>query len=112
MAHRILFKFGGDLIETVWSEQGLMFYDPSSNMWTSPEGLRITKTGVIKEFPDLENDDEWKKKALQRLKDHIKSLKTEDEIQNYIINELIKYGYEPMCIQKAGHRPKKWNGNH
>ena len=71
------------------------------------DGLRLDFHGTIREFPDLKNDIEWKSKAINRFKDHIKSLKTEDEVADYIINELRTKGYTPKLKQKSGFRPVK-----
>jgi len=103
-----LFRFGGDLIETIVNQNNIMFSDVSTGVITTIEGLKLDKAGVIKEFKDLENDDEWRKKAMKRLKEHIKKYKTENEKIDYIKDELEKYGYEPLTKQRAGHRQKKW----
>ena len=100
------FRLGGDIVEAVIKGNDVMFSDVSTGMITTVEGLKISKVGVVKEFPDLENDPEWKKKALDRLKQHIKKYKTEDKKLDYIKQELKKFGYEPMMKQKAGFRPK------
>jgi len=102
------FQFGQDIIEVVIDGNNIMFMDVSNGMITTPEGLRISKSGVSKEFPDLKDDEEWKKKAIERLKEHIKTFDTADKKLNYIKNELVKYGYTPLFKQLAGWRPKKF----
>lgn len=102
------FKIGGEVIEVVVDQTQLLFYDTSSQMTTSLEGLKLSKAGVLIEFPDLEGDKEWKKKAIERFKEHLKTIeKVEDKIE-YIKDELIKYGYTPLYKQRVGHRPKKF----
>src|SRR6056297_92695 len=101
------FKIGGDLIDVVVKQNNLFFWDSNTQMTTTIEGLKLSKAGVIKEHPDLENDEEWKKKAIDRLKEHIKKFNTEDEKLNYIKSELTKHGYEPKFKQKAGWRTTK-----
>lgn len=70
-------------------------------------GLKIDFHGTIREFPDLKEDIDWREKAIQRFKSHIKSLKDEEAISDYLINELRTKGYTPKLKQKAGHRPVK-----
>lgn len=71
------------------------------------DGLKLDYQGTIREFPDLADDLEWKKKAIERFKTHIKTLHEEDEIANYIIGELRGKGYSPKLKQKTGFRPIK-----
>ncbi|HDK27242.1 MAG TPA: hypothetical protein ENG48_09205 [Candidatus Atribacteria bacterium] len=102
------FRLGGEVIEVIVRGTELLFYDISSQLTSVIEGLRLNKAGVIKEFPDLENNPEWKKIAIQRLKDYIKKLKTEMERIIYVKNELKQHGYEPLYLQRAGFRPQKF----
>lgn len=104
---KLTMKFGGELIEVVVKRNQLFFYDTASQMTTTIEGLKLDKQGVIKEFPDLKEDKQWKEKAIYRLKEHIKKLKTEFEKVNYIKEELKQHGYTPLFIQRAGFRPQK-----
>ncbi len=101
------FQFGGDNQEVIVRGNELLFFDISSGMMTSVEGLKLSKSGVLKEFPDLEDDDEWRKKTIDRLKEKIRSLNTELEKMNYVKEELIKVGYEPLFLQRAGFRTQK-----
>lgn len=105
--YKATFKFGGDYLEAIYSQHGLMFNDVSSNTLTTIEGLRLNKHGVVKEFPDLEDDINWRSKAIQRFKEHINKMKNEEEVINYIIIELKKHGYEPLFTQRSGFRIKK-----
>ena len=102
------FEFAKERADVIVDGNNLLFYD-SNGMMTTIDGLRIDKTGVIKEFPDLENDDDWKKKAIERLKEHIKEIKTETETLDYVKEELEKFGWVPLYKQRAGHRPAKWS---
>lgn len=70
-------------------------------------GLRLDYSGTIREFPDLANDLEWRQKAISRFKDHIKILKTEDKITEYLIDELSTKGYKPKYKQIKGFRAVK-----
>lgn len=103
-----VFHFGGDEIHVIVEGNNIMFMDSNTQAMTTIEGLKLSKAGVIKEHPDLEGDDEWKKKAIERFKDYAKKFNTEDDKLNYIKYELTKHGYEPKFKQKAGWRPQKF----
>jgi hypothetical protein len=113
MANQILrgsFQFGSDIIECIIDGNNIMFMDVSTGMITTPEGLRIDRSGVYREFPDLKDDEQWKKKAIERLKEHIKTFDTNDKKLNYVKDELVKFGYVPLFRQRCGFRTdKKWN---
>jgi len=72
-------------------------------------GLRLDFHGTIKEFPDLKEDLEWREKAIERFKSHIKILDNEDKIAEYVIYELRNKGYVPKLKQKAEFRPVRIN---
>jgi len=101
------FQFGGEVQEVIIDGNNLMFADVQGTV-TTIEGLRLSKVGVIKEFPDLEGDKEWKEKAIERFKKHINKMEREEDKLNYTKEELIIHGYNPMFYQKAGFRPKKF----
>lgn len=73
---------------------------------TGIEGLRLSREGVIKEFPDLEGKDNWKDEAIKRFKKKINSFSTESQIAEYLITDLKNHGYFPKKIQREGFRPK------
>jgi len=103
-----VFELGGDQVEVIVDSNNIMFRDTSSGTTTTIHGLRLNKPGVIKEHPDLKDDDDWKKKAIERLKEHVKKFPSEIQKVNYIKDELSKHGYKPLYFQRAGHRPKKF----
>ena len=70
----------------------------------SIDGLKLDYHGTILEFPDLKDEVDWRKKAIERFKEHVKILDSEDLIAKYIIYELRNKGYTPKLMQKAGHR--------
>lgn len=76
------------------------------------EGIRLSQKGVLKEFPDLKDNNNWRAEAIKRFKKKIKSMQNEEQIYDYIIEDLSKYGYVPKIRQLAGHRPEsiKWHG--
>lgn len=95
----ILVKVNGNTVELGNTNQG--------NKLATIEGLQLNKQGVLKEFPDLKDDLDWKPKAIQRFKDKIRSFNTEEERANYVIEDLRKHGYRPKAKQKAGFRVEK-----
>ena len=99
------FMIGADIVETIVDQGNIMFRDTSSGTTTTIHGLKLSKPGVIKEHPDLKDDDDWKKKAIERLKEHVKKFKTEMQKLNYIKDELVKFGYTPLYKQRGGWRP-------
>ena len=74
------------------------------NVKATIDHIQLNYSGVIKEFPDLRNNDNWKEIARQRFKDKIKSLNKENDIVNYLITDLKKFGYVPLMKQKRGFR--------
>jgi hypothetical protein len=101
------FRIGGDIVVAIVDGNNLMFGDADGQL-TTIEGLKLSKGGVIKEFPDLENNEEWRLIAIQRFKEKVKMFNKEMDKINYIKEDLIKFGYEPLFYQQAGSRTKKW----
>lgn len=105
---RGVFSLGGENQEVIIKGNELLFFDIASGTMTSIEGLKLSKSGVIKEMPQLKEDKEWRKKAIQRLKKEIKKHKVEKNKMNYVKEELIKFGYQPLYMQRAGFRPENF----
>lgn len=105
----ITFQLGTEFISIKIEGNSLFFMDANSGQVTTLEGLNINKPGVLKEFPDLENEVEWRKIAIERLKEYMRKIESEKEKMNYIIGELSKWGYKPLFYQVAGFRVKKIN---
>ena len=101
---KMTLEFGGDNQEIVVRGNELLFFDIGSGMMTSIEGLKLSKSGCLKEFPDLKDDDEWRKKTIQRFKEKMKEYPTEIQKMNYVKEELKKQGYKPLFMQRAGFR--------
>lgn len=100
------FKLASEIQEVIVRGTELLFHQ--QGLVTSVEGLKLSKKGVEKEFPDLMGKEDWRKEAINRLKEHIKNMKTEEERMNYVKEELIKQGYTALFWQKAGWRPTKF----
>ena len=106
----IIFKFANDIVET--RVEGTQVYFRTStygSQFVTIDSLYFSKEGVIKEFPDLEGDNEWKSKAIDRLKEKLKELRGENEVATYLMNELQKYGYVAKYKQRQGHRVEVLN---
>lgn len=102
------FKLANDLIDVVVKGNELLFMDIGTGMITPVTGLRFSKSGVLLEHPDLKDEIEWKKIAVKRLTTHMSKMKTEMDKMIYVGDELVKFGYEKMHLQRAGWRPQKW----
>jgi len=101
------FRMGGDLLDVVINNNNILFTD-ASGVITTIEGIRLSKSGIIKENPDLENDDDWKAKGIDRFKKYVNKIKTENKKIEYVKDELQKHGYQPMFKQRGGFRPTKF----
>ncbi len=102
------FEFGGSNQEVVIRGNELLFFDIDSGMMTTIDGLKLSKAGCLKEFPDLKDDDEWKKKTIERLRNKIKEYPSEIQRMNYVKEELMKQGYKPLFMQRAGFRVQRF----
>lgn len=101
----LIFKLGNEVVETriVGTE---VYYRTSTfgSQFVPIDSVFFSKAGVIKEFPDLEGDEAWKAKALERLKSKLKSFKNEKACSDYILEEFKKMGYIPLYRQRSGFR--------
>ena len=70
------------------------------------DGLQLSYQGVIKQFPDLKDKENWKKESIKRFKAKLNTFSTEMQIAEYIIFELKNQGYKPEKIQREGYRPR------
>lgn len=109
----LIFEFGGDVILIRINGGQVTFSNSQFGAVYAPiEKLQLNYNGVCREFPDLETRTDWREEAIKRFKDKIKSFKNEDEIAEYLIEDLRKKGYVPKYKQKSGHRKEviKWMG--
>jgi hypothetical protein len=97
---------GSEVQEIIVRGNELLF--SQNGMITSVDGLKFSKDGVLKEFPDLTDKEDWRKEAINRLKEHIKKMNSEMEAMNYIKDELTKQGYTALFLQRAGFRPQRF----
>ena len=68
------------------------------------DGLKLDHKGVMREFPDLKDNIEWRAIAITRFKEKIATMKTEDEVANYILEDLKGHNYIPRFRQRSGFR--------
>ena len=103
----VIFEFGTENVEVRVDGNNVFFRTTTSQNFADIDGIKLDKSGVMKEFPDLIGRDDWQSEARLRFKDKIHSYLTEEEKMKYIMADLIKYGYVPRYIQKQGFRPQK-----
>jgi hypothetical protein len=104
----VIFEFGSSMVEVRIQDTNCYFRTGDYNGgFATIDSLKLDKDGSIKEHPDLKNDEQWREKTIQRFKDKIKSLKSEEERIRYIIDDLSKFGYVARYLQKQGHRVVK-----
>lgn len=104
----VVFQFGNEIVE-VRINGGELYFRTSTfgSQFVPLESLKIDKSGALKDNPDLKDDIEWRMKAINRLKDKVKTLGSDRKRAEYVINDLKRYGYIPMYMQEAGHRVVK-----
>lgn len=101
----IFFEFMNEFILVRIEGSNVQFANTTyNNNLATIDGLKLNQQGVIKEFPDLKDNVEWRRIAITRFKDKIKTLETEEKISDYIITDLRKYGYIPKYKQRKGFR--------
>lgn len=104
---KILFEFGGEkILVTIKGKVVTFAHTAFGAKETTIDGLQLSYEGVIKEFPDLKDNPNWKNETIKRFKEKINSFTTEDQIADYLIEDLKKQGYVPKQMEKGGFRPK------
>ena len=104
-----IFQFASEYIEVrIVGTQLLFRTAQTGGFFGDVNSLKLDYEGTVLEFPDLKENEEWEKIAIERLKEKIKSLNTEEERMNYVILELKRKGYVPLFTQKSGFRTKKY----
>jgi len=104
----IIFYFGTEIVMVRIREGRITFCSSSNGNYEAPiEGLKLSRPGVIKEFPDLKDNPLWKDEAIKRFKEKIEGFTSEEAIAEYVIIDLQKHGYIPKWKQKQGFRRVK-----
>ena len=103
---KLAFELGGENIILRINGNDVRFSNASLglNEFFPIDNIRLSYVGVVREFPDLETNDNWRKVAIGRFKDKIREFKKEDEIVDYIRKELEPHGYKLISKQKDGFR--------
>ena len=110
----LIYYYGKEIILVRLLDGSLAFAKvQGQNIQFAPlEGLKFSESGMLKEMPELKNlpFDEMKKKAIQRIKEKIKSMKEAEQVE-YLKDDLGKHGYLLKFVHKQGFRPmtyEKW----
>lgn len=76
---------------------------------TTLEGLQLSVAGILKHYPDLENKEpvEMRTEAVKRFKEKIKQMKSEEEIKDYLKQDLASHGFKLLKWQKKGFREQR-----
>lgn len=104
MGVNALMEMGADQFYVRIEGPNIFFINAGDNTATTIEGIQLNKAGVIKEHPDLEDDPDWRRKSIERFKEHLKNMKNEDERIQYAIKELTSHGWKGVYLQKDGWR--------
>jgi len=105
----VIFKFGSETIEVRIDGTNVLFKTGMfGGAFVPIENLKLSKSGAIKESPELKDDPDWRKKIIKKFKKKVEEEKTEEARMKYIVNDLSKYNYIPLYIQRKGHRVKKF----
>ena len=102
---------GGELVKIIIDGKALTFQTSDIGQPVTLDKLHLSKDGCIKEFPDLKEDEDWRNKSIQRFKQKMERMKTEEEIADYLIKDLSPMGYLPVYKQKKGFRAEKLHGS-
>ena len=103
-----IFEFGSEVIEVRIVGNDCLFRTKDYGGALHPiDNLTLNKVGVIKEFPDLKDKADWREEAIKRFKAKLKTMKSEKQRMDYVIEDLKKYGYRAKYSQRDGHRPQK-----
>lgn len=104
----VIFQLGSEIIEVrVIGDKCFFKTSNYGGIYAPIDNIKIDRMGAIKEFPDLEDDEKWREKTIERFKEKLRNLKTEMERIKYLIDDLKRFGYKPMYLQRPGFRPEK-----
>ena len=103
----VIFNFGTEIVEVSVSGKKVYFRTNPLGGYATIDKLKLSRAGVVRQFPDLKDNEDWRAISIKRFQNKIDNLKTEDERVKYIITDLEKHGYKAKAIQKTGFRPKR-----
>ena len=102
---QVIFYFANEIILITIRGNHITFANSDFGAKEAPiEGLRLSHDGVIQEFPQLKDNHNWKEEAIVLFKNKIKQYNSEQEVADYIIQDLKKFGYQPKYMQRQGFR--------
>jgi len=106
----VIMQFGTDIIMVRVKGNSVSFGSKVGHnpMMATIDGLKLSRSGVIKEFPELADTDNWREEAIAKFKDKIKGLNDENKIVSYVVDDLSKFGYKPLYKQKQGMRIERF----
>ena len=104
----LIFQLGPEIVEVRVDNNNILFRNNATNgMFATIDNIKLNKLGVIKEHPDLKDNEDWQNIARERFKEKINNMKTEMERADYIIEDLKKFGYKPLYRQRKGFRVER-----
>ena len=65
----ILFSFGTEVVEVRIDCFNVFFRTSQFQRFADIDGIKLDKQGVIKEFPDLKDNDDWQKEGRKKFKE-------------------------------------------
>jgi len=98
--------FNNEIIKVRVSGNNILFGKSSGGYMANIDKLQLSHSGVLKEFPDLKDNQNWREEATNRFKTKVSSMNSEIEITKYVVNDLAKFGYKPLRMTRAGSRTK------
>ena len=106
---RTIFSLGSEVVEIRIKNNEVLFRTADFGGGFVPiDSIRLDKIGVVKEFPDLKDKENWREEAINRFKINISKMKNEKEKMGYVIEDLAKFGYKPLYLQRSGYRAIKF----
>jgi len=102
----VIFLFNSETYRVVVNGSVVMFGKTAQGGLATIDKLKLSKSGVIKEFPDLEGNENWRTIAIERFREKISRMNSEVEIIRYVVDDLQKFGYKPIKMNRAGFRSK------
>jgi hypothetical protein len=104
----LILEKNGETILIIVEGYNLFFGNSDyGSMFATLDGLQLSYSGTIEEFPDLKDNPLWRIEAIKRLKEKVKSYRTEEERAEYIIEDLRRHGFIPKYKKVKGFRVVK-----
>jgi len=108
----MVFELAGEIVIVKIQGRNILFSNSATqfNQFVPLEFLKLSKEGILKEFPDLKDkpEAEMRQEAIRRFKEYVKKLGGEKEICDYVRKEFENMGYKLKSIKKEGFREVKF----